>query len=105
MSPLRRSVAGFWLALALLVGQQAAALHALVHAAERITVHTDGVPAPHSSGECFLSAQLCGGSAVSVPTVTADALSGPAPSTAQPVSAALAPRRAFLSRAPPVLHA
>ena len=90
-----------WLALALLVGQQAAALHELGHAAARIA--DEGTPpASTPCDKHFLFAQSLGpaGSFASVPPVPADAIVA-APASQQHAPAAT--RLAFRSRAPPTL--
>jgi len=74
MNP-RRIAAAFWLAFALLMGQQAAALHGLAHAVDRMQQQDDSLPAKHTCDQCFLSAQLSGAVGVDIATpdvVTAD---------------------------------
>ena len=95
-------LAALFLALALLVGQQAAALHDLAHATERIT-QKDSAPAHHSCAQCFLGAQLAGALAAfvpSLPEVVFDPIPAPVPEIH---GAPGATRFAFLSRAPPAL--
>lgn len=101
MSHFRRLGFALWVALALLVGQQAAALHDLGHAVAQVT--DEG--APPASSTCdkhFLFAQSFGpaGSSASVPAVCADAVAA-APQTQQYAPATT--RFAFHSRAPPTL--
>ena len=68
MKALRRLGFALWLALALVVGQQAALLHDLGHASEKLT-QKDSKPAPSKCDECFACAQLVGGAPVTVATV------------------------------------
>ena len=60
MKAMRRLGAVLWLALALVVGQQAAALHALAHASEAVAHKQDSKPAK-VCGECCVAAQLSAG--------------------------------------------
>lgn len=89
-----------WLALAVLVGQQAAALHDLGHATSEIS-QDEGTPSGSSPcEEHFLYAQFSGvvGASASIPAVSADEIA------ATWVIQAFAPapiRLAFHSRAPP----
>ena len=90
------------LALAFLLGQHAAALHALGHAADLLT-QNDSTPAPSKCADHSLFSTIgaaVGSKAPVAPFVAA--LSQPA-TAALPASAALAPRFSFLSRAPPAL--
>jgi hypothetical protein len=100
MSRFHSAAAAFGLALAVLFGQQAAALHALAHAIERIQ-QNESVPAKTLCDQCFHSAQLAG--AVGVPDATPEAVAFDAPrsSVYREVLAHAAPRIYFLSRAPP----
>ena len=102
MNTVRRFFAAFWLALALLAGQQAAALHDLAHATEQIQ-KKPGVPAHHACDQCFLSAQLAGAIGATIATVPA-VVAGAERIDIRFIEAAPAtPRFAFLSRAPPTL--
>ena len=68
----RRLFAALWIALGLLLGQQAAALHDLAHATEQLgSDKKPGTPSKHVCDECFFSAQLSGavGSHVAIPPV------------------------------------
>jgi hypothetical protein len=99
MKRFRKLGFALWLALAILVGQQAAALHDLGHAAAQIT--DEG--APPSSSPCdkhFLFAQSFGpaGAFASVPAVSAGVVAT-TPRVQQFAPAAT--RFAFRSRAPP----
>jgi hypothetical protein len=91
------------LALALLLGQQQAALHWLSHAIEATQAKATHTPAADHCDECLALAGLgaaATSSASSLPPSTAQhALVAPSPTAA----AALAPRRGFQSRAPPIL--
>ena len=96
-------LAALFLALALLVGQQAAALHDLAHATEQIGQKKPGVPGHHACDQCFLSAQLAGaiGTTIAIlPAIVAGIELGELRFTE---GAPGAPRFAFLSRAPPTL--
>ena len=96
-------LAALFLALALLVGQQAAALHDLAHATERIGQKNPGAPAHHACDQCFLSAQLAGAIGATIATLPA-VVAGIEPGELRFTEAAPgAPRFAFLSRAPPAL--
>ena len=100
MNRLRSFAVALWLALALLAGQQAAALHDLSHATEQLG---KGVPAKHSCDQCFLSAQLSGAMAAHVataPVVAAAPLEIASPRATVELPA---PRLSFRSRAPPTL--
>lgn len=65
---LRRIAAAFWLVFALAFGQQAAALHGLAHAIDRMQQQDDGLPAKHACDQCFLTAQLSGAVGVDIAT-------------------------------------
>ena len=103
MNPVRRLFAAFWLALALLVGQQAAALHDLAHATEQIGQKKPGSPAHHACDQCFLSAQLAGAIGATIATLPAVAAAIVRLDLPFTEAAPGAPRFAFLSRAPPTL--
>jgi len=68
MKALRRLGFALWLALALVAGQQAAALHALGHATESLS-QKDGKQLPSKCGECFACSQLSAGAAATIPEV------------------------------------
>lgn len=102
MKPLRRIAALFALALALALGQQAALLHALGHASERIAQTQDGKPQTAPCEQCGLAAHLDGiaSAPLPLPAIT------PASAQALPPQAHAAPSRptvVYRSRAPPVL--
>jgi hypothetical protein len=102
MHAVRRVLLAFSLALALLVGQQAAALHDLGHAVDRIA-HKGSLPFGNTCDECFACAQLSGAVSPSLPAIPPVVLPDGAPRDADCRSAALPVRFAFLSRAPPSL--
>lgn len=101
MHRLRRLGFALWIALALLVGQQAAALHDLGHATSQLS-EKGGKPASPVCDQCFLGAQLAGAVGATPPALllaaTVDV--GPPALPAARVIAAAAPP--FRSRAPPV---
>ena len=101
MRPARRIVIAFSLALALLFGQQAAALHDLGHAVDRIA-HKSSLPFGNTCDECFACAQLAGAVGPTLPPIPPVLLPDDAPRDTDCVSATTAPRFAFLSRGPPV---
>ena len=103
MRPIRRLASIFWLALALLVGQQAAALHDLGHATQRLLHKQDSKTPPVSCNQCFACAEISGAVAITVPDVPV-VVSCP-PRAADPVTHGVAfpARLAYRSRAPPSL--
>ncbi len=103
MPALRRFGLALLLGLALAVGQQAAALHDLAHARERLAQQKDSIPAPHSCDKCFVCSGLVGGAAMSDPPMPCSTASEAAPVLSDHRSAPAATRLAFLSRAPPAL--
>jgi hypothetical protein len=91
------------LSLALVAGQQAAALHDLGHAIERTTQKRDSTPAKSPCNQHFLCAELSGAVASSVPQLR-EVLAACAPlAVSLSQGASLAPRLAFRSQAPPAL--
>ena len=103
MNPARRLVSVLWLALALLVGQQAAALHDLGHATGQLSHKQDSRPGSSTCDECFACAQLAGAVGATPPALhVLDASHAPA-QCALPRGVEAAPRLAFRSRAPPVI--
>lgn len=102
MKVLRRLGFALWLALALVAGQHAAALHDFAHIADKVSDKQDSKTAPAKCGECFACAQLAGGAAATVATV-------PPVSCDVPILAFLeqgapaTPALAYRSRAPPTL--
>ena len=103
MIRMRRIASAFWLALALAIGQQAAALHALGHATEQLSRKHDSAPAPSSCDLCFACAELSGAVAATVPTVPAVVAGHCRSFVVLEPGAPAAARLAFRSRAPPTL--
>jgi hypothetical protein len=103
MKPIRRLATVLWLALALLVGQQAAALHDLGHATEKLSQKHDSKPGSSTCDQCFACAELSGAVGTTLPTLPA--LDAAHAQCARPIEqgVAVAPRLAFHSRAPPTL--
>jgi hypothetical protein len=101
MRALRHLGFALWLALALVVGQQAAALHALGHATERLSQKPDkNAPTP-SCSQCPLFSPLSGAApSGSLPSL---ALAGDFPcfTATQAAAPRPAPAVPFHSRAPP----
>lgn len=90
------------LALAFALGQHAAALHALGHAADALS-QNDSTPAPSKCADHSLFSTIgaaLGAKAPVAPFVAAVFQAATAPIVA---SASLAPRFSFLSRGPPAL--
>ncbi|HXS52602.1 MAG TPA: hypothetical protein VN782_08730 [Usitatibacter sp.] len=102
MHVVRRVLLAFSLALALLIGQQAAALHDLGHAVDRIA-HKGSLPFGNTCDECFACAQLSGAVSPSLPAIPPVVLPDGAPRDTDCTSASLPTRFAFLSRGPPFL--
>ncbi len=100
MLSVRRIVLAFSFALALLVGQHAAALHDLGHAFDRIA-HKGSVPIGSTCDECFACAQLSGAVGPSLPIVPPVLVPDVEPCNPQAEPFFAAPRFAFLSRGPP----
>ena len=98
MNRLRRIFFALWMALAVVVGQQAVAMHDLAHAFGH---KQESTPGKSTCDKCFACAELSSALGASIPPV---ALPDTAPSVV-PVdsdsAACGAPRLAFRSRAPP----
>jgi hypothetical protein len=97
----RRIAVALCLALALLLGEHAAALHDLGHATERLSQKKDSHPVPASCEKCFACAELSGAlraATLSVPLVPAG---GPIAPVVLEAGVRFAPRLAFRSHAPP----
>lgn len=103
MTRLRRIASAFWLALALLAGQHAAALHGLAHATEQFTQKKDSRHVPASCDKCFACAELSSGAAATVPSLPAVTAGRHIHLARFEPGTSLAPRLAFRSRAPPAL--
>ena len=103
MSSIRRIAKVVWFALALLVGQQAAALHDLGHATGQLTHKQDSNTTPASCDQCFACAELSGAVGVTAPVLPLVAAC--APRAADPLQSGVASpaRLAYRSRAPPSL--
>lgn len=100
MKALRHLGLVLWLALSLVAGQRAVALHDLGHATDAIGADEDGGPA-QPCAEHSACAQLSG--ALPSPEFTPSFTAAMPPRAALPAAldAALAPRLSFRSRAPP----
>jgi hypothetical protein len=95
---LRRIFFALWMALAVVAGQHAVALHDLSHVAGH---KQDSTPGKTTCEKCFACAELSSAVGASVPPA---ALPNAAPAALDAFSeacAAAAPRLAFRSRAPP----
>ena len=103
MRSIRRIASILWLALALLVGQQAAALHDLGHATGQLSHKQDSNTSHSTCGQCFACAELSGAVGVTVPALPRVAAC--TPRAADPVASGVASpaRLAYRSRAPPSL--
>lgn len=103
MTRLRRIASAFWLALALLAGQHAVALHGLAHATEQFTQKKDSPHVPASCDKCFACAELSSAASATVPTLPVVTAGGHLHHALFEPGASLAARLAFRSRAPPTL--
>lgn len=101
MKRLRSLAPALWLALALLVGQQAAALHALEHAKQELAQKQDSLPEAPLCDEHFLFAGFSGALAASLPDLPPVALDDAAPAIEDERGASQPLLLAFRSRAPP----
>lgn len=101
MTPRRLPLLVAWLVLALAWGQQAALLHALGHASERLAAHEDSGPLPAKCADHSLFSSLSSALGAQAPQVAAVAPAGVAPEAQRPRSAWTELRLSFLSRAPP----
>jgi hypothetical protein len=102
MNRIRRIASAFWLALALLIGQHAAALHDLGHASEQLSQKKDSRHAPASCDKCFAFAELSGALGAAAPAVPVVVADNHVPFAVLTPGVASAPRLAYRSRAPPV---
>ncbi len=100
MKPLRRLATALWLALALLVGQQAAALHDLGHAIQQVE-HKGSTPSSNTCDECFACAQLGAAVGIDPPAIPQGAATDAVPRLDTWSSPCTAPRVAFLATGPP----
>lgn len=103
MKRLRSFATALWLALALVVGQQAAALHDLGHATESLGSQKGSTPSQHSSDECFLCATLAGAATAPQFAFHLSQATSATPAFHAAREQRTAPRLAFRSRAPPIL--
>lgn len=103
MTRLRRFASAFWLALALVAGQQAAALHELGHATERLASKKDSAPAPQTCDQCFVCSGLSSAATPTMPVLHVPQASSAAPAQVDPQCASSPARLAFRSQAPPTL--
>jgi hypothetical protein len=95
----RRIFFALWMALAVVAGQHAVALHDLAHVAGH---KQDSTPGKSACDKCFACAELSSAVGTSIPPV---ALADAAPAlhhARSDASACSAPLLAFRSRAPPV---
>ncbi|HEY4998990.1 MAG TPA: hypothetical protein VII36_07600 [Usitatibacter sp.] len=103
MNSIRRFTTAFWLAFALLVGQQVAALHDLGHATELLSHKQGSKTPPATCDQCFACAQLSSAVGVTPPVLPVVAAGIPVGCFARDATIRIAPRLAFRSRAPPTL--
>src|SRR5712664_992038 len=103
MIRMRRIASAFWLALALVIGQQAAALHALGHATEQLSRKPDSAPAPSTCDQCFACSVFSGAVGATAPAIPAVIADYCRPFVALEQGAPAALRLAFRCRAPPTL--
>jgi hypothetical protein len=101
MKSSRRILLALAVGLALLFGEQAAALHDLGHAVDQVA-HKGTVPGS-SCDQCFACAQLSGAVGTTLPVVPAVPLERGAPIERARPGIFASPRLAFLSRGPPAL--
>lgn len=101
MMPRRLPLLVAWLVLALAWGQQAALLHALGHASERLAAHEDSGPIPAKCADHSLFSSLASALGSQAPQVAAVIPASARPEAQQPRSAWTELRLSFLSRAPP----
>ena len=101
MRAFRRLGFALWLALALVAGQQAALLHDLGHASEKLAQKQDGKPAPAKCDKHFAFTQVTGAASASIeiPPVECTLAEFVVPE----VGACAAPTLAYRSQAPPAL--
>ncbi|HUQ28345.1 MAG TPA: hypothetical protein VM051_07115 [Usitatibacter sp.] len=100
MSNFRRIFFALWMALAVVVGQQAVALHDLAHAGGH---KQDSTPGKGTCDKCFACAELSGAVGASIPPVALPEIAPLPREIRSAASACSAPRLAFRSRAPPSL--
>lgn len=98
---LRHLLLASGIALAVLFGQHAAALHDLAHATAQLGDKGGKLPAP--CDQCFACAQLSGGATATPPAIPLFAVLGSTATMTRVAPVFTAQRVAFRSRAPPVL--
>ena len=103
MTRLRRLASALWLALALVAGQHAAALHDLGHATERLASKKDWTPAPLACDQCFVCSGLASAATATMPALHVPQASSAPAAQADQQCAPTPARLAFRSQAPPVL--
>jgi hypothetical protein len=96
---MRRLATAFLLAFVLLLGQHAATLHALSHAADNLSPQKQ-LPPPHQCDGCVAGAAFVGAMAPAIVSVAVIA-AGIEASPIREATAQLPQRFAFRSRAPP----
>jgi hypothetical protein len=101
MKSSRRILLALAVGLALLFGEQAAALHDLGHAVDQVA-HKGSVPGSPCD-QCFACAQLSGAVGTTLPVVPAVPLERGAPIERARPGIFASPRLAFLSRGHPAL--
>ena len=98
MSRFRKILFALWMALAIVAGQQAVAMHDLAHA----TGHKqETTPGKSTCDKCFACAELSSALGAAIPPVVVPDAVADTPSTAAEAAVCTAPRLAFRSRAPP----
>jgi hypothetical protein len=102
MNRFRHLASAFGLALALLLGQHAAALHDIAHASESHWQKHDGKRGPVHCDENLACASMAGAAAAFVPTLPLVAAQAGAPSILTDSPAPAAARLAYRSQAPPL---
>ena len=98
MSRFRKVLFALWMALAVVLGQQAVALHDLAHVAGH---KQDSTPGKATCDKCFACAELSSAVGASIPPVTLDDAAPLAQDSRSAAPARSAPLLAFRSRAPP----
>ena len=102
LNRVRRIFLALWMALALVVGQHALALHDLAHATDPIHKQ-DSTPGKNTCDKCFACAQLSGAVGASIPEVPLVEAQPHLSLDPSYRAIAGAPRLAFRSRAPPAI--
>jgi hypothetical protein len=98
MSRIRRIFFALWMALAVVLGQQAVALHDLAHVAGH---KQDSTPGKDTCDKCFTCAQLSGALGTSLPAIPAPTADDAAPIVVLALAAPAPARFAYHSQAPP----